>query len=165
MPKSKILKTLSVKDIKDHVNSFGYMSSIERDINRINKNSEVFTPVSYVNKILDTYPQEVFSNPNKTFCDATGCGDGEWLGQVLIRKVENGIDFETALSTIYGVELCADNTKLCKERLLCGQEHLRHIVDQNIVCADSLRYHFRFDGTDPYKSEQDVHNETLFEIS
>ena len=44
------------------------------------------------------------------------------------------------------------------------QEHLRYIVDKNIICADALRYRYRFDGTDPYKTEQDSHNEKLFEI-
>ena len=55
-----------------------------------------------------------------------------------------------------------DNVDLCRERLLCGQEHLRHIVEKNIVCADALRYHYRFDGTDPYKTTKDLHFDKLF---
>ena len=46
-----------------------------------------------------------------------------------------------------------DNVDLCRERLLCGREDLRHIVEQNIVCADALRYHYRFDGSHPYDDE------------
>jgi len=46
-----------------------------------------------------------------------------------------------------------DNVDLCRKRLLCGYEHLRHIVEQNIVCADALRYHYRFDGSHPYDNE------------
>ena len=46
-----------------------------------------------------------------------------------------------------------DNVKLCQDRLLCGQEHLRHIVERNIVCADALRYHYRFDHSHPYDDE------------
>ena len=98
---------------------------------------------------------------SKTFID-NSCGDGQFLGEILIRKVENGIDFETALSTIYGVDLMPDNVKLCQDRLLCGREDLRHIVEQNIVCADALRYHYRFDGTDPALSDQDLHISNLF---
>jgi hypothetical protein len=26
-------------------------------------------------------------------------------------------------------------------------------VEQNIVCADALRYHYRFDGSHPYDDE------------
>jgi hypothetical protein len=88
----------------------------------------------------------------KTFLDPT-CGDGQFLREVLIRKMENGSTFEQALSTVYGVDLMQDNVELCRERLLCGREDLRHIVEQNIVCADGLRYHYRFDGSHPYDDE------------
>ena len=140
------------------------MSGVDRDRLRVKSTGEIFTHMSQVNNILDRMDQNLFTDKNKTFID-NSCGDGQFLGEVLIRKCQNGIDFETALSTIYGVDIMQDNVDLCKERLLCGQKHLRHIVDKNIVCADALRYHYRFDGTDPYKSEQDLHNETLFEVS
>ena len=114
-----------------------------------------------VQEILDKVPTEIFVDSSKTYLDPS-CGDGQFLGEALIRKVENGIDFEQALSTIYGVDLMQDNVDLCRERLLCGQEHLRPIVEQNIVCADALRYHYRFDGTDPYKTVNDLHFDKLF---
>jgi len=71
----------------------------------------------------------------------------------LIRKMENGSTFEQALSTIYGVDLMQDNVDLCRERLLCGREDRKSVVEQNIVCADALRYHYRFDGSHPYDDE------------
>jgi hypothetical protein len=58
--------------------------------------------------------------------------------------MEMGSTFEQALQTIYGVDLMQDNADLCRERLLCGQEHLRHIVERNIVCADALEYDYSF---------------------
>ena len=119
------------------------MSGIERDNLRIKVTNEVFTPTELVQEVLDRLPQELFTDPTKTFCDPS-CGDGQFLSEVLIRKIENGIDFETALSTIYGVELMEDNVKLCHDRLLCGCEDLRHIVEKNIVCADSLEYDYLF---------------------
>ena len=140
------------------------MSGIERDKARVKSTGEVFTPTPLVQEILDTLDQSLFSDPTKTFIDPSGCGDGQFLGEVLIRKVQNGIDFETALSTIYGVDLMQDNVDLCRERLLCGQEQLKHVVERNIVCADALKYHYRFDGTDPNKSNQDLHNEKLFDF-
>jgi hypothetical protein len=140
------------------------MSGVERDRLRIKATAEVFTPTDLVQKTLDNLPQEIFKNATKTFLD-NSCGDGQFLSEVLIRKVENGIDFETALSTIYGVDLMPDNVKLCQDRLLCGREDLRHVVEKNIVCADGLRYHYRFDGTDPYLTEQDLLIDNLFEFS
>ena len=84
------------------------------------------------------------------------------LTKDLIRKMENGSTFEQALKTIYGVDLMPDNVKLCQDRLLCGREDLRHIVEKNIVCADALRYHYRFDGSDPYETENDKVFNSLF---
>ena len=137
------------------------MSGINRDQSRIKSLSEVFTPTQLVQEILDKLPPELFTDTTKTYLDPS-CGDGQFLGEILIRRVENGIDFEQALKTIYGVDIMQDNVDLCRERLLCGQEHLRPIVEENIVCADALKYHYRFDGSDPYKTKQDLHIKNLF---
>jgi type I restriction-modification system DNA methylase subunit len=141
-----------MNNIIEHIRNRSYMSGIERDRARVKATGEVFTPTPLVQEILDTLDQSLFKDPSKTFIDPT-CGDGQFLGEALIRKIENGSTFEQALSTIYGVDLMEDNVELCRERLLCGREDLRHIVEQNIVCADALRYHYRFDGSHPYDNE------------
>lgn len=155
------MKNMTIDSIKDHIRNRSYMSGVARDQLRVRSTGEVFTPTELVQEILDKMPKTLFKDPNKTYID-NFCGDGQFLGEVLIRKVENGIDFEQALSTIYGVDLMQDNVDLCRERLLCGQEHLKHIVEKNIVCADALRYHYRFDGSDPYKTANDLHFDKLF---
>ena len=129
-----------------------YMFGVDRDKHRIKQTAEVFTPTQLVQEMLDTFDQLIFADLGKTFLDPS-CGDGQFLGEVLIRKLENGSTFEQALSTVYGVDLMQDNVELCRDRLLCGREDLRHIVEQNIVCADGLRYHYRFDGSPPYDPE------------
>lgn len=141
-----------LSDIIDHIRNRSYMSGVERDKARVKATGEVFTPTPLVQEILDQLPNEQFRDPAKTFLDPS-CGDGQFLGEVLIRKMENGSTFEQALSTVYGVDLMQDNIDLCRERLLCGREELRHIVEKNIVCADGLRYHYRFDGSHPYDDE------------
>jgi hypothetical protein len=119
------------------------MSGVERDKNRVKATGEVFTPTALVQEILEKIPLEKFTDPTKTVLD-NSCGDGQFLGEVLIRKMENGSTFEQALSTIYGVDLMQDNVDECRRRLLCGQEHLRHIVEQNIYQADSLKFSYEF---------------------
>jgi len=141
-----------LKESSNHIRNRSYMSGVEREKVRVKATGEVFTPTTLVQEILDQLPNSTFTDPTKTVLDPS-CGDGQFLGEVLIRKIENGIDFETALSTIYGVDLMEDNVGLCRERLLCGREDLRHIVEQNIVCADGLRYHYRFDDSYPYDDE------------
>lgn len=147
---------MDLDKIIDHCRNRSYMSGIERDSNRVKATQEVFTPTDLVRSILDEFPVEMFSDPSKTFLD-NSCGDGQFLSEVLIRKVEAGIDFESALSTIYGVDLMQDNVDLCRERLLCGREDLRHIVESNIVCADALEYKNTF-------GEQETFGNGLFEV-
>ena len=139
--------------IYSHLFDRTYMSGVEREKTRVKATGEVFTPNSLVEQRLDTLDPNEFVDPTKTFLDPS-CGDGQFLASVLYRKLQNGIDFETALRTIYGVDLMQDNVELCRERLLCGREDLRHVVEQNIVCANGLRYHYRFDGSHPYDDEQ-----------
>lgn len=134
---------MTLKEIINHVRDRAYMSGVERDKLRVKSSGEVFTPTPLVQEILDNLPKDLFRDPTKTFCDPS-CGDGQFLSEVLIRKLENNIDIETALTTIYGVDLMQDNVELCRERLLCGREDLRHIVEKNIVCADSLKYDYLF---------------------
>jgi len=149
--------------IYSHLFGRDYMSGVEREKTRVKATGEVFTPSELVEEILDNIPKEQFIDPTKTFLD-NSCGDGQFLSSVLYRKLQNGSTFEQALSTIYGVDLMEDNVELCRERLLCGREDLRYIVERNIVCADGLRYHYRFDDSHPYDDEQkEVIFESLFE--
>ncbi len=128
------------------------MSGIQRDKLRVKETAEVFTPTQLVQEMLDKLEEsnlELFQNPNKTFLDPS-CGDGQFLSEVVIRKMErSGCTLEQALSTTYGVELMEDNVKLCKERLAGSNptQEILDILDRNIVCADALTYHYRFDGT------------------
>jgi SAM-dependent methyltransferase len=142
----------TLSEIIDHIRNQAYMGGVERDQLRVKATGEVFTPAPLVREILEQLPIDQFTDLAKTFLDPA-CGDGQFLGEVLIRKMENGSTFEQALSTTYGVDLMQDNVDLCRERLLCSREDLRHIVEQNIVCADGLRYHYRFDGSHPYDDE------------
>jgi hypothetical protein len=135
--------TLSVEQVTAHIRNCTYMGGAERDLVRIKRTGEVFTPTPLVLEILDQLPQALFEDPTKTFCDPS-CGDGQFLGEILIKKMQHGSTFEQALSTIYGVDIMSDNVLLAQEKLLCGYEKFRHIVDTNIVHANSLIYHYRF---------------------
>jgi type I restriction-modification system DNA methylase subunit len=122
------------------------MSGVQRTQARVKATGEVFTPTELVREMLEQIPIDQFQDPTKTFLDPS-CGDGQFLGEVLIRKMEHGSTFEQALQTIYGVDLMQDNVNLCRERLLCGRTDLAHIVERNIVCHDALTYDYSFNGT------------------
>jgi hypothetical protein len=135
---------MKLENIVDHIRNRTYMGGVERDQLRVKATGEVFTPTELVREMLDQIPIEQFQDSTRTFLD-NSCGDGQFLGEVLIRKMENGSTFEEALSTIYGVDLMIDNVDLCRERLLCGREDLRHVVEQNIYQADALKHTYKFE--------------------
>ena len=120
-----------------------YMSGVERSKERIKANGEVFTPTKLVNEIIDQMDPELWKDPTKTVLDPS-CGDGQFLVEALKRKLANGIDRKTALSTIYGVDIMEDNVIVCRDRLLDGHNKYRHIVERNIVCHDALTYNYKF---------------------
>jgi hypothetical protein len=144
-----------------HTRDREYMSGIQRDNLRVKQTAEVFTPTPLVQEMLDKLEEqnpETFSNPHKTFLD-NSCGDGQFLSEVVIRKMErSGCSLEQALRTTYGVDLMEDNVQLCKERLAgpTPTSEIWEILNRNIVCADALTYHYRFDGSSPMTTETEL---------
>jgi hypothetical protein len=156
----------SISSIIPHLRNHSYMSGIERDNLRVKQTAEVFTPTPLVQEMLDKLPQELFTDSTKTFLD-NSCGDGQFLSEVVIRKMElSGCTFEQALSTTFGVDLMPDNVQMCKKRL-AGPEPTQEILDileRNIVCADALKYHYRFDGTPPDVTDAQLRASTFFDL-
>jgi len=132
---------ISVNDVISYSRDRDYMSGIERDQTRIKSTSEVFTPTELVQHLLNEFvdPGSIKEN----FLDPS-CGDGQILSEILIKKMQAGMTHEEALKTIYGVDIMQDNVDECQDRLLCEQENLRAIVEQNIVCSDALIYDYKF---------------------
>jgi hypothetical protein len=146
---------ISLSKIILHARDREYMSGINRDSIRVKATAEVFTPTIDVQRYLDLLPQELFSDPSENFLDYA-CGDGQFLSEAMIRKLESlgkeeitYEEFKQTLSTIYGVDLMIDNVDLCRDRLLCGQEQFRHIVEQNIQCRNALKFGYNFEPIGP----------------
>lgn len=139
-----------------------YMGETVRDESRIKNTSEVFTPTALARKILKSNINE--QDLDDSFLDPC-CGDGQILSEILISKLLklnkpeiSSDEFKTTLSTIYGVDLMQDNVDLCRERLLCGQEQFRQIVEQNIYQADALKFSYKFE---PMSNTRRAREDTL----
>jgi len=129
-----------------HCRDMEYMQGIERDKLRVKFTSEVFTKTEDVIILLDEFDEEVWLDKTQKFIDPS-CGDGQFLSEVVIRKMERSeSSLEEALSTTYGVDIMEDNIKLCKERLAGPHptKEVLDILDKNIVCADALKYDYSF---------------------
>ena len=126
---------------------------------------EVYTNEREVNAMLDLVKDQA-QEPDKTFLEPA-CGTGNFLVAILKRKLDAiaqkhkkiQFDYERnatlAVSSLYGIELLADNVKECQERLLkVFSEHYQNhyplsykaecirsaqiILNKNILCGDAL---------------------------
>jgi len=144
------------------------MCEVDRE-SRKKQTQEYFTQQRELDEILGHWTDEDILK-NETFLD-NSCGSGNILNAVLERKLSVGISLEDALPTLFGVDFEISNVEECRTRLLQGREDLRHIVQTNIVCADALRYTYKFLGPGEILYEDDKakeqerqqHLEKLFE--
>jgi hypothetical protein len=156
-----------------HLREREYMSGVERDKSRVKSTGEVFTPTPLVQEILNQLPVEQFTDPTKTFIDPS-CGDGQFLSEVILKKMENGSTYQQAVDTTYGVDLMLDNCLECIKRLYGAEqepviktikgddipkswrrEGLLAIFEvngtiANIINADGLLYDYSFGETESF---------------
>lgn len=83
---------------------------------RVKELGEVFTPAALVSEMLDKLPADCWL-PDKTFFEPS-CGNGNFLVQILQRKLNNNHQPLQALSTIYGVDIMKDNVVESRKRML-----------------------------------------------
>jgi hypothetical protein len=93
-------------------------------------------------------PEEDVFSPWHTFLEPT-CGDGNFIVEILRRKFQRckcRQDYTTALKSVYGLDIQADNVEECIRRVtaLCCEyfkptnKELEIITDHYIMC-DSLK--------------------------
>lgn len=132
---------------------------------RVTDHGEVFTAEREVKAMCDLVADECLRIDSRFLEPA--CGDGNFLAEILIRKLsvvkskygKSPYDFERnsilALTSIYGVDILADNAAVCRSRLYnlwekkycecCGKEcneearaTAKCILEANIVCGNAL---------------------------
>lgn len=132
---------------------------------RVADHGEVFTAEREVKAMCDLVKQETERIESRFLEPA--CGNGNFLAEVLSRKLavvkkrygKSPADYEKysvlAVTSIYGVELLADNAAECRERLFSlwdkaytannkkqandrCREAVRYILEKNILCGDAL---------------------------
>lgn len=100
--------------------------SLTKSKERIKDLGEVFTPPELVDDMLSKLPQEVWTDSSKTFVDPA-CGNGNFVIEVIKRKVANGSTIIEAVETTYGVDIMPDNVDECRYRIL-SYIHYNHPV-------------------------------------
>jgi hypothetical protein len=152
-----------MSDVEQHKEHMGKSQTKSRQ--RVADHGEVFTAEREVNAMLDLVKQET-ERIDSRFLEPA-CGDGNFLAEILRRKLavvksrygKNADDYERyaviAVSSIYGVDILADNVADCQSRMFeifdneytanCRGEAnddtrkaVRHILKHNILCGDAL---------------------------
>lgn len=73
-------------------------------IKHIHLYGEVFTPFNIIDEMLAQIPEKSWSNPGNVILEPTS-GTGNFLLCVLEKRIKHGIDIETALNTLLGMEI------------------------------------------------------------
>ena len=128
---------------------------------RKKKTQEVFTPYCIIKKLMDNISKEDWQDPTKTFLDPA-MGNGNIILGILYRRiVEYGIDWKTALETIFGVELMRDNVYETHARIIklfdaldidYDEDVAMDIMLRNLVCHDFFTWNF--EEWRPYTDEE-----------
>lgn len=141
------------------------MSPQTKSKQRVRDHGEVFTAEREVKAMCDLVKDEC-ERIDSRFLEPA-CGNGNFLAEILTRKLatvkklykSNPYDYERyavlAVSSIYGVEILADNAEECRKRLfeLWNKEYMaickksandetrdavRYILSKNILCGNAL---------------------------
>lgn len=111
---------------------------------------EFFTPYSIVKRMGDKISDSDWADPTKTFLESS-FGNGQFVVYIVWNRIQHGIDWQTALKTLYGVELMADNVIECHDRVIdlliklgieFDERTARKIMKKNLVCSDFFKWDF-----------------------
>lgn len=114
---------------------------------RVEKFAEVFTAQREVEAMCNLIPDEMYE-PRTTYLEPT-CGEGVFLLEILRRKFKrckSRKDYSTAINSIYGMDIQADNVKITIENIisLC-EEYFKpskadiETINNHIIMCDSLK--------------------------
>jgi hypothetical protein len=111
---------------------------------------EFFTPYSIVKRMCDKIDEQDWADPQKTFCEPC-FGNGQFVVYIIWNRLQHGIDWRTALETLYGVELMQDNVYETHGRIIklfdalgidYDEDVAMDIMLRNLVCSDFFEWNF-----------------------
>ena len=129
---------------------------------RVRERGEVFTAEREVKAMCDLVKDET-ERIDSRFLEPA-CGDGNFLAEILRRKLtvcekrygKAPADWEKfsflAVTSLYGIDILADNVEACRERLFeiwqtaadaadagpCIERVIRFVLEKNILCGNAL---------------------------
>ena len=125
-----------------------YVTDVRK--NRRKVTQEFFTPYSIIKRMCDKIPDDEWADQEKTFLEPC-IGDGNIVCYIVWNRIQHGVDWQTALKTLYGLELMHDNVIECHDRVIdlltklgieFDERTARKIMKKNLVCSDFFKWDF-----------------------
>ena len=129
---------------------------------------EFFTPYSIVQRMCNMISDDDWSNPEKTWLEPC-MGDGNFICYIIWNRIQHGIDWQTALKTLYGLELMSDNVLECHDRVIdlltklgieFDERTARKTMKKNLVCSDFFKWDFEHWRPIPEKPKKSKNPQT-----
>ena len=144
--------TLTNFDIEQFLDLSNYATEerVSRRKGGSKSTQEFFTPYSIVKRMCDKVDESDWADPSKTFLEPC-CGNFQFGCYIIWNRLQHGIDWKTAVNTLYALDLMEDNIQESKERVVSlldqlhidyNKEELWKIMDNNIVCSDFFKWDF-----------------------
>ena len=136
--------------IEQLLNLTNYELQRENRRKGVGSTQEFFTPYTIVKRMCDKIPDSDWADPKKTFLESS-FGSGQFVVYIVWNRIQHSIDWQTALKTLYGVELMADNVLECHDRVIdlltklgieFDERTARKIMKKNLVCSDFFNWDF-----------------------
>ena len=146
-----------------------YVTDTRKDRRKGNGGTqEFFTPYSIVKRMCDKIPDSEWADPEKTWLEPC-IGDGNFVCYIIWNRIQHGVDWHTALKTLYGVELQLDNVLECHDRVIdlltklgieFDERTARKIMKKNLVCSDFFKWDFEHWRPIPEKPKKSKNPQT-----
>ena len=137
--------------IEQFLDLSNYATDIRKDRRKgTGGTQEFFTPYTIVKYMCDKVSEDIWNDSEKTFLE-NSFGNGQFVVYIVWNRIRHGVDWETALKTLFGVELQLDNVIETHDRVIdlltklgidFDERIARKIMKKNLVCSDFFKWDF-----------------------
>lgn len=139
------------------------MSNLIKSKDRVSNHGEVFTPKHIVDEMLDQIPNSIWSD-KEYICLEPTCGNGNFIVEIIRKKLENGLSIFQAINTTFGMDIMEDNIFECRQRVLeiCKEYETNDTALFRLACV-IVNNIFRVDDSLSYITNKEWENKKFYD--
>ena len=128
----------NLDEVIEWVRSPEFGLTLNRDKKTRDPNQEFFTPTNYIKDKLNQLDGRIFVDPSIPILDNM-MGSSQILSEVLIKRMQNGICYEDAIQSIFGLDISEQNVIVSRKRMSIGRKEYRDLMENNFRQGDALK--------------------------